>query len=50
MSSSIYAALGRQHGLAQEIEVVANNLANSSTVGYKAERAIFVEYISRCHD
>jgi len=45
MSSSFFAALGRQHGLAQEIEVVANNLANSSTVGYKAERSIFVEYI-----
>ena len=46
MSSSIYAALGRQQGLAKEIEVVANNLANSSTVGYKAERSIFVEYIT----
>lgn len=45
MSISIYAALGRQDGLAKEIEVVANNLANSSTVGYKADRSIFVEYI-----
>jgi len=46
MPSSVYAALGRQQGLAREVEVVANNLANSSTVGYKAERAIFVEYIA----
>lgn len=45
MSMSIYAALGRQDGLSKEIEVVANNLANSGTVGYKADRAIFVEYI-----
>ena len=45
MSISIYAALGRQDGLSKELEVVANNLANSSTVGYKADRAVFVEYI-----
>ena len=45
MSMSVYAALARQDGLSKEIEVVANNLANSSTVGYKADRAIFVEYI-----
>ncbi len=45
MSISIYAALGRQDGLSKELEVVANNLANSGTVGYKADRAIFVEYI-----
>lgn len=50
MPSSIYAALGRQQGLAHEIEVVANNLANSSTVGYKAERSIFVEYITQGGD
>ena len=46
MSNAIYAALGRQHGLVQEMEVVANNLANSSTTGFKTDRAIFAEYIS----
>ena len=45
MSISVFATLGRQDGLAKEIEVVANNLANSGTVGYKADRAIFVEYL-----
>jgi len=46
MSISVYTALSRQDGLSKELELVANNLANSSTVGYKADRAIFVEYIT----
>lgn len=45
MSNSIYSALGRQTGLVQELQVVANNLANASTSGYKADRAVFAEYI-----
>jgi flagellar basal-body rod protein FlgF len=45
MTHSIYASLGRQHGLMQEMQVVSNNLANSSTTGFKADRAIFSEYI-----
>lgn len=44
MTSSIYASLNRQRGLMQEMQVVANNLANSSTTGYKADRAIFAEF------
>jgi len=45
MPMSVYASLGRQEGLVREMEVVANNLANSSTVGYKSDRAIFSEFI-----
>lgn len=45
MPMSVYASLGRQEGLMREMEVVANNLANSSTVGYKSDRAIFSEFI-----
>ncbi len=45
MSNAIYASLTRQHGLMQEMQVVANNLANASTTGYKTDRAIFAEYI-----
>lgn len=45
MPTSVYASLGRQEGLMREMEVVANNLANSSTVGYKSDRAIFSEFI-----
>ena len=45
MSNAVYISLGRQAGLAQELSMVANNLANSSTTGYKTDRAIFSEYI-----
>lgn len=46
MSNAIYAALARQTGLMTEMQVVANNLANSSTTGYKSDRAIFAEFIA----
>lgn len=45
MSSPIYTTLTRQQGLMQEMQVVANNLANSSTTGYKSDRAVFTEYL-----
>ncbi|MGH1422081.1 MAG: flagellar hook-basal body complex protein [Hyphomonas sp.] len=45
MSASIYAALNRQRGLMQEMQVVSNNLANSSTTGFKADRAVFAEFV-----
>ena len=45
MSSPIYTTLARQQGLMQEMQVVANNLANSSTTGYKSDRAIFTEFV-----
>lgn len=45
MSIAIYTALNRQQGLATELNLVANNLANASTTGFKAERAIFAEYL-----
>lgn len=45
MSSSIYTTLARQQGLMHELQVVANNLANASTTGYKSDRAIFTELL-----
>ncbi|KJS26230.1 MAG: flagellar basal body rod protein FlgF [Hyphomonadaceae bacterium BRH_c29] len=45
MSNAIYTMLGRQQGLMQEMQVVANNLANSSTTGYKSDRAMFGEFL-----
>jgi flagellar basal-body rod protein FlgF len=45
MSSAIYTSLGRQQGLMKEMQVVAHNLANSSTTGYKSDRAIFAEFL-----
>ena len=46
MSNAVYAALTRQAGLMQEMQVVANNLANASTTGYKADRAVFAEFLA----
>lgn len=45
MSNSIYATLARQDGLLKELQVVANNIANTNTSGYKTDRAVFAEYI-----
>lgn len=45
MSNAIYAAIARQQGLKQEMQVVANNIANASTTGYKSNRGIFSEFI-----
>lgn len=45
MDNSIYASLSRQSGLMRELSVIANNIANSDTTGYKRESAVFSEYI-----
>lgn len=45
MSNSIYATLSRQDGLLKELQVVANNIANTNTTGYKTDHAVFAEYI-----
>ncbi|HBH45292.1 MULTISPECIES: flagellar hook-basal body complex protein [Hyphomonas] len=46
MSNAIYATLTRQDGLLREMQVIANNVANSSTTGYKSNHAIFAEHIA----
>ena len=45
MTNSIYATLSRQDGLLKELQVVANNIANANTTGYKTDRAVFAEYV-----
>ncbi len=47
MDSAGYVTLGRQSGLMREMQTVANNIANVSTVGFRREGVIFAEYISR---
>lgn len=44
MSSSI-PLLTRQSGLLEMTQIIANNIANASTPGYKAEGTIFSEYV-----
>ena len=45
MDNSIYTSLSRQSGLMRELSVIANNIANSDTTGYKRESTVFSEYI-----
>ncbi len=45
MENAIYATLTRQTGLMRELQVIANNIANASTSGFKAEGVMFSEHI-----
>lgn len=45
MDNPGYVALTRMKGLADELRVVANNIANLSTTGYRGERLIFAEVL-----
>ncbi len=45
MSDAVYATLARQTGLMKEMQVVANNIANSNTTGFKTDRAVFAEFL-----
>lgn len=47
MDNPGYVTLSRQTGLLRNLEVVANNLANVSTVGFRREGAIFAEVVER---
>lgn len=45
MSNSVYTTITRQAGLMAEMRVVANNVANMATTGFRSEHAIFSEHI-----
>lgn len=46
MDNAIYAALTRQSGLMKEMRVVANNIANANTTGYRREGVVFSEHMT----
>jgi len=46
MQNAILVGLSRQVGLAREMDVVANNIANMNTTGYKADSSLFEEYLN----
>jgi flagellar basal-body rod protein FlgF len=50
MDSAGYVSLSRQSGLMSEMRTIAQNIANSSTVGYRAEALVFSEYIKTSGD
>ena len=45
MDNAGYVGLSRQVGLRKELNVIANNIANVSTNGFRRESAIFAEYV-----
>lgn len=47
METAGYVALARQSGLMKEMRVIANNIANANTTGFRQEGVIFAEYIER---
>jgi flagellar basal-body rod protein FlgF len=47
MEGPTYVALSAQVALQRHLEVVANNVANTSTAGFKADRQLFQSYVSR---
>ncbi len=47
METPGYTTLTRQSGLSREMQVIANNIANASTTGFRREGVIFSEYIAR---
>lgn len=50
MDNAGYATLNRQSGLLREMQVVANNIANTATTGFRQEGIIFSEYVMGVKD
>ncbi|NDU99503.1 flagellar hook-basal body complex protein [Pseudoroseicyclus tamaricis] len=46
MDNAIYAGLTRQTSLMQEMQSIANNIANAATTGFRAEGMMFSEYVA----
>jgi flagellar basal-body rod protein FlgF len=47
MDSTSYITLSRQVGLLDQMDAIANNIANSTTTGFKREGTLFSEWIGR---
>lgn len=50
MDAAGYTTLTRQSGLMREMQVVANNIANISTTGFRREGVVFEEFIAKTPD
>lgn len=50
MENAGYATLTRQSGLMAQMRMVANNVANAATTGYRAEGMIFAEHVAGTGD
>ncbi len=47
MENATYATLTRQTGLMAQMQMVANNIANASTTGYRGEALVFSDVVRR---
>ena len=47
MDNALLIGLSRQTALQRELDVVANNIANASTTGFKADGAVFSEFMPK---
>ena len=45
MENATYIGLSRQIALGRKMDIIANNIANIDTAGFKGERAIFEEFL-----
>lgn len=47
MENTLYIALSRQEALRRQMDVMANNIANMNTTGFKNQRMLFQEYLEQ---
>ena len=45
METSTLIALSRQGGVRRQLDIVANNIANMNTTGFKGEQMMFVQHL-----
>lgn len=50
METPGYTTLTRQSGLMREMQVIAHNIANASTIGFRREGVVFSEFVARLGD
>lgn len=50
MDNASYTTLTRQSGLLRELQVIAHNIANLSTTGFRREGLVFSEFVRRLDD
>ncbi len=46
MENTLFIALSKQLAIRREMDVIANNLANTSSPGFKNEQMMFIEYLT----
>ena len=45
MENTVLAVISQQLGVQRQMDVIANNIANANTVGFKSERMLFTEFL-----